>query len=412
MSASRPQILVVGDLGGRASRGVHEPESLAARPRLHVDRDEVEERMEQLGVEVQLPGGDRLPVRDIEHLEPDHLVDALGTFDRLRAIRRRLQDPKTFAEAADEIGATAEEGVEDDDRPEGVPLPEGLLDAAIEAAQEPRPAGDPADDSGEAMVENLARRLVAPHVVPRDDPRLPELLEAVDSGLGEHLLTVLRDPSFQRLEDAWTVVDQLTRRLETGAGLEIRLLDVTFDELAAAAEDGNVALGGAASEAPAPDLVLVLHRFGGTARDARILHAIADGLGANGLLVADFDRPNSLPEGEASAAWDALRAAHAASIALVVNRVPLRAPYGPRGASVERIAFDELAHGGRAARRLGSGAWTVALLYGRMALQSGGAPERLDATLEVDRLPLALVEEHGEVVQLPTAETFLGESDL
>ncbi|MEM6572255.1 MAG: hypothetical protein AAF957_27820, partial [Planctomycetota bacterium] len=41
-----------------------------------------------------------------------------------------------------------------------------------------------------------------------------------------------------------------------------------------------------------------------------------------------------------------------------------------------------------------------------------GAPERLDATLEVDRLPLALVEEHGEVVQLPTAETFLGESDL
>ena len=87
-------ILFLGDFSARASRGVHEPSTVRSRRRLQVDRDDLEDRLAGLGVEVRLRSGEAVRVGELEDMEPDRLLGALPSFDELRTLRRRLQNPK------------------------------------------------------------------------------------------------------------------------------------------------------------------------------------------------------------------------------------------------------------------------------------------------------------------------------
>lgn len=420
------RIVVIGDFSGRASRGLLAPDQLSARPRLRVDRDDLEERLRAAGVEVQLASGERLGLKEFESLEPDHLFRALPSFQELRRLRARLEDPETFAAAAREMGALAESGDSDDAgaaEPEGVPLPDDLLSAALEATE--TAAAEPA--SGAELVRELARELVAPYVVPAPDPRLPELLATLDRAVGEHMRDVLADPGFRTVEDAWLGLDRLTRRLTTGRDLELRVLDAAYEEFReAVAATGHAPVLGGRGEAPPATLVLVLHRFEASAESARVLGALAErALEEGAILVTDAhpslagaagdsltgdpDEWDSRPTPESAEAWEALRRAHGQHVVLVTNRALQRPAYGTRGRVVEAFPFEELSGGGRGEITWGHGGWCVAEYFGNLAMELGGPPARLDTTVELERFPLITMDEHGEVVQVPCAEVFLPE---
>ncbi|MCR4415563.1 MAG: type VI secretion system contractile sheath small subunit, partial [Thermoguttaceae bacterium] len=99
----RFHIALLGDFSGRASRGLCEPTTLASRRLVKIDRDCLEELFGQLGVELhlRLPGHKGPPIsirfRDIDDFHPDRLYERVEVFRSLRELRRRLNDPRTFA---------------------------------------------------------------------------------------------------------------------------------------------------------------------------------------------------------------------------------------------------------------------------------------------------------------------------
>lgn len=419
------RILAVGDFQGRASRGVQEPKPIHQRRPLEVDRDNLEERLSKLDVTVRLDSGEELTFRELEDFEPDSFVSALRSFDELRSMRRRLNQPATFDAAARELGALAEEARDEPQgglpenapgqAPEGIEMPEGLLSAALEQTEEraQEAAG------GASMIESLARQWAAPFVVPQKDPRLPELLSAVDGGMQARARSVLQDAAFRGAESAWRGLDRLTRGLETGPGLKVEILDVTREELLVAGD--SLRYFGGAGEAPPPNAVVLLHRFGADEEEMALLGSLAAAAASQGaILVADASPELVGAAGDRLGAdvgdWeggvpDALRgiqSAHGNSVVLVPNRMLMRLPYGKRGSSVEGFQLEEIDGTDWASAPWSSGAWAVAYALGV------GQPEGVDLrrAVEIDRMPVALVDTGDGLEQIPCAEVTLGDSAI
>ena len=103
-------IALLGDFSGRESRGILEiGSSLANRRAVLVDRDNFEEVLAKFHPEIKLPIGgesDSLGLRfsELEDFHPDRIVERAEMFLRLREARIRLNDPATFAAAAEELG--------------------------------------------------------------------------------------------------------------------------------------------------------------------------------------------------------------------------------------------------------------------------------------------------------------------
>src|SRR5262245_5828062 len=94
------RILVIGDFSGRANRGPTEAGTgLATRRPLRIDRDNFDQVLARLGVELRLPladGGDTriaLQFRELEDFHPDRIYERLDAFRTLREIRRKLNNP-------------------------------------------------------------------------------------------------------------------------------------------------------------------------------------------------------------------------------------------------------------------------------------------------------------------------------
>ena len=79
---------------------------------------------------------------------------------------------------------------------------------------------------------SLLHRIVAPHLVPKADPRQAELLTLIDRATSAQMRALLHLPEFQALESAWRAVFFLVRNLETNARLKLLLIDVSKEELA------------------------------------------------------------------------------------------------------------------------------------------------------------------------------------
>ena len=102
------RLALLGDFSGRRNRGLSDAATLKDRPVIEIDRDNFDQVMEKLAVELRLAaaGGQSLTLRfgELDHFHPDHLVETLDLFGELRELRRRLLNPTTFAEAAAQLG--------------------------------------------------------------------------------------------------------------------------------------------------------------------------------------------------------------------------------------------------------------------------------------------------------------------
>jgi type VI secretion system protein ImpC len=432
---------VLGDFSGRASGPVPEAGvKLAGRKPLRVDRDNFDEVMARLNVELHLPvAGEEnarvsLRFKELDDFLPDRIFAQAAVFQQLKETRRKLNNPRTFEAAAAELLApsTAEPTPTS-------PPPAAAFDADGDLLSQI--LGEPlANAPGPARVDDpwkaLTREIVAPYVVSRTDPRQPELVATVDDATGRLMRKILHHPDFQALEAAWRGLFFLVRRLDTDSRLTVSLIDISKDELAAdlsSAEDPRATgfykllveptvgtpggkpwaiLALDATFAPTEEDVATLGRLATMARlaGAPILAAASPrAAGCDSFAETpdpdDWRRPVSAEERDA---WVALRHQDDARyLGLALPRFLLRLPYGKQDSPVESFAFEEITPESRHEDYLwGNPAFALAELLGRSYLDSGWnlRPGRID---QIDGLPVHIRRFDGDAEAKPCAEANL-----
>ncbi|HEX8098274.1 MAG TPA: type VI secretion system contractile sheath large subunit, partial [Pyrinomonadaceae bacterium] len=455
------RVALLGDWSGRASRGLSSAvsESGALRPLL-VDRDNLDDVMKRLGVEVRLKpdgaGGAHVTLRfkDIDDFHPDRIFERLEVFDALRRTRGRLEDPETFASAAEEVRGWAdkdedattratsqERAVQEPPALSAEPSDGGsLLDQILSGATDNQtPSSHPPSDNPTAAPDDLRamlRSIVRPHLVPGDDPRQAGMVASVDEATGKLMRSILHDSGFQALESAWRALYFLTSRLETGADLKLYILDVTKEELAADLISNEGEKGGRlhklfveeSVETPGGEPWAVLignytfdrtredaEMFGRLARLAKscgapfIAGAGASFLGCDSLAATpDPDDWQLSEETEDARAWEAVRRGPGASyVALALPRFLARLPYGRDTEPVEQFEFEEMPEGaGHEDYLWVNPSFACAYLLAQ-AFTAEGWGMRPGALQEIEGLPLHVYEEDGESRAKPCAEVLL-----
>lgn len=433
------RILALADFSGGSA--VERPEPLGRRKPVAVDVDNLDRVFARFAPRLVFPlpsegqPGATLEMQfaSPEDFHPDRLWRS-PAFADLRALRAELQNPATWERAAAALGVS----------PGAAPSAPtaGEKEAAADDIQRllgRAPAAEPPRQGPAAQVQRLMHDIVAPHVV-RDTASLRQpLIDALDQAIGVRMGTILHSPSFQALEGAWRGVAKLVSGLELGETLQLSLLDVSREELAAdfAAAAGNLSrcalhsiLYGPATAAPddAPwSLIVADFRFGPDSGDCALLAALgALGASCGAPLLAgatpeligcpaanDLANPGALQplHQENADRWRALRRSPVAPwIGLAMPRILGRLPYGAKHDPIEAFTFEELAPGATHEDFLWiNAAWDLALLAGQAFAEEGWEFD-LIGRLNIADLPSYVTrDEDGAAHQQPCAEVLLPE---
>ena len=424
------RIAVLGDFSGRANRGELEVgEALAARKPLKVDCDNVDETIERLGLKINLPIGDgalEIEVTNLDDLHPDQLFGKLPIFSELAALRKQLKTTSTFAKAAKEIqawaGEVAPESAGSRGAARGLSVPaDGKLSDFAQLIGRP---SAPAEEA--SPVEGLLRQAVAPYIVPSKDPRQDVLVAALDQALTAMMREILHHPDFQAMEALWRSVDFLVRRLETDTKLQIVLLDISAEELAAdiSREDGLESSGlyQLLVEQPVQDahqgpysLIIGNYIFDHTPPHAEVLGRLAKiAAQAQAPFVAAIApgcmdvKPQDIHP-LVQEAWSALKAMPESAYAgLTLPRFMLRLPYGKKTEPIDSFDFEEFApHIGLRGMLWGNSAILAAALLGA-SFSKDGVKMSARAMLGLDELPFYYyTDKDGDQVALPCTERLI-----
>ena len=423
------RILVMGDFSGRSSRGIFNPESaLKRRAIVPVDRDDLDDAMARLGVELLLPmeGGTAPPVAlrfaELDDFHPDQICEHLAIFREIRKKRGNLSGSSCQAPGSpgvDTEGATPAAG----ESPDVAPLQtaDSLLDRIV------ADNGDGASTSGPSRSlsewDSFLQRIVRPHLEP-DDGEKSGALAAVDRVSGELLRAVLRFPDFRELEAAWRGLRFFVGRIETDDLLQVYLLDISKAELAAdLRSSGDVRNAGIyglltdqTAEAPwalltgiyvfenSPEELATLGRMAKVAKavGAPFIAAAGGGLYGHPAGTADSGRDG---EGTPGQAWEALRkSSEAVFTGLALPRFLLRLPYGEDTDPIDHFAFEEMnGPPGRDQYLWGNPAFICACL---LAQTFGEFGWRMSPGIiqEIHNLPLHVYKEQGEARITPCTE--------
>lgn len=428
------RIAILGDFSGRAARGIAEVDrKLADRPVHRVDRDNLDELIARIAPEVRLPTDPPTSIRfsSLEDFHPDRLFERLPLFQRLLETRQRLADPATSAATVREL-LEGERPVSRENQDVGpTAVPENLLEQILEGAS---PVGLDVSAAVSGDLGGLVRRIVGPYLVREDDSRVPELLKKVDLAAGSLMRALLHYPAVRSLEASWRSLDFLARRVETSNQLQLHLIDVSKDELAADQRpDTKIEAGGLYkllvestvgtpggvpwaliigdyAFGPQPDDLLLLARLG----------ALADLAGAPWIAAAQprlagIDSFANAPDPadwrrEENPVWNAVRREpQAISLGLALPRFLIRLPYGRESENCDLFAFEEMSVPPAHEDYLwGNPAYACALLLAE-SFSAQGWSFRPGLKLDIGRLPLHLHNIDGETRAVPCAETLLTE---
>ncbi len=428
------RILVLGDFSGdRSPKRAPPRPPLAGRRPIPIDRDTVDNVIAQLAPRIVLERGSGddvlIPIASIDDFHPDHLYDSLPLFASLKAMRARLANPATFADAARELTYTRTDDAFADAAAQNAsaparPKPGHVLDAILgePVTGDPEPGGD--------ALQALIQRAIAPHLVPAADPRQDALIAQADRAIANAMRAVLHHRSFQALEAAWRSVWSLTRRLETDDHLQIYVLDVSAAELVAdvgkegspersalwrTIVDGSVGapwslLVGAFTFGWDDADLLVLSKVGLIARRAG-----APFLAGAAPRLAGADRFDGTSDASqwstrSIAAWESLRASpEAAYVGLAAPRFLARLPYGAGGDECDRVNFEELGQPSDHSDFLWSNAAFACAALLAQSFSAAGWRMRPGSRRELTGLPYALLRNNGSVEAKPCAEVLLTE---
>lgn len=445
------RILILGDFSGRANRGLVEPDTaLTERRLLKVDRDNLDEVLAKLKVEIKLPilGKESPPVAigfsELEDFHPDGLFKMLQVFEALRETRKGIKDPATFAVLVKEHkspGTPSEDVTPPEDEEKSIESISGqttgsLLDQVLEETHEKAPETE--SYRGTSEWDSYLNQMVKPHLVPDIELHQAEMLDAVDAATSELMRRILHHPDFQAVEAAWRAVHFLVSRLETDTQLRLYLLDISKAELSAdlnGTEDLRATgtyrlLVEQTVETPGAEPWAVLagnYAFDGTHEDAQLLGRMAKIAGMAGapfvsaahahLLgceslaeTPDPDDWQQLANEEGGEAWEALRRLpEAIYVGLALPRFMLRLPYGEETDPAEQFGFEEMTPQIDHEHYLWSNpafacVYLVAEAFGRY-----GWDLRPGVVQDIGGLPLHVYREQGESKIKPCAEVVLTE---
>jgi type VI secretion system protein ImpC len=447
------RLLIMGDFSGRAGRGIFDPAAALSKRRIRpVDQDNLEEVMAYLGVEILLPlAGETEPptairFTELDDFRPDRIFDNLPLFGEIRETRGRLNDPAWFAKAVAERQKSAiksastanSEGAKDSLGKLTQESTADLLDQILDDSDGGMPAS--ASNRRASEWDGFLKRIVEPHLVPDVEPAQDALLAAVDEASGDLMRAVLHFPAFQGVEAAWRGLDFLVSRIETDERLQLYLLDISKEELAAdlCSTDDLAATGTyrilveetvETLGAEPWGLLAGIYTVAANRDDAEILGRlakIAAAAGAPFIAAADNTLPGcGLLETVASAGgckgyadaegcrvWEAFRKQPEASfIGLALPRFLLRLPYGEETDTIESFAFEEMEESPDHSHYLwGNPAFACALLLAQ-SFSAYGWQMRPGIILEIEDLPLHVYKEEGESRTKPCAEVLLTEAD-
>ena len=444
------RILVLGDFSGRANRGSLEHSgALAERPLVSVDVDNFDDVLFRFGPRLAVALGHAevatatVELKCLDDFHPDALYRRLAIFQAFREMRERVSDPATFAQEAQELQrlmSQDEAGKPDAQAPAGQRPEddEATLTRLLGRSPADKPQARTADEGRPVDLSQFIKGLIQPHVVPDVAPQQGQLIGSIDEATSVQMRALLHDPAFQALESAWRGVHWLVSELDLGEEVQLFLLDVSKQELAADLAAGRDNLGetgvyrcvveSAVQTAGGQpwSLLVGLYEFGMTAQDLGLLAGLGTvGSRAGGPFLAGADpgifgcrrlvdapRPTDWTERNADGEvwWQALRGSGVASwIGLASPRVLLRLPYGSENDPTEAFDFGELTGSADHEGLLwGNPAVACAMLIGA-AFQERGWSMRPGDLLEIGDLPAFTYREDGESRLKPCAEVLLAE---
>jgi type VI secretion system protein ImpC len=363
----RVNLIVMGDLTGRASRGIIE--LLPLRKLLNVDVDNFARVFARLGAKLKLTGREipdgvvELGFGSLDDFHPDQLLTRVPLLAKLVEARRLLLSPTTA-----ERGKTA--------------LQECL--GAINAPAEPfAGAAEPASESTDetmarllggalpekksapptSQLDQFIRQVIAPHISAAPEAWQTRAVAAAEMELSNRLNAILHHADFQKLEAAWRGVDLLVRRIESSEEIGLLVLDVSLAELhadLAAQDQAEQSTLFRLLRDMEPKLIVGNYTFGQTADGLCTLGKLAEiatrlsaafvATAAPELVSCDSfavhpdpdDWKQKLPA-DVSEIWDSLRRSpNAPYVGLAAPRFMLRQPYGKAGDPIETFTFEEL----------------------------------------------------------------------
>lgn len=416
---------------------------------IEIDRDNLEEVMAKLNIQISLELGNEQSVslvfKELEDFHPDQLYNKLDSFAELRSLRRRLNNKKTFPDAADEIQSWAEmsdshnqsgpieESVDKDINMREEVDQSSLLNNILDSQQ-----GTQTTDNEVGQIHRLIRSIVAPYVEPAADPRQEEMLSVLDNVTEKHMQDILHHEGFRQIESAWLSLNFLVRRLETGSKLKLFIMDISKQELQneLANSDNNQTILFKRFCDPAEgdrpwSLIVGNYIFNDSIEDVKTLEAMGEiAQAANAPFISDvsphfsgcdafvhtpdYEDWNYSISDDVSEAWNNLRSSTVSNyIGLSLPRFLLRLPYGEKAKQVEVFNFEEMPVTGTPENNHENYLWGHAAilkteLLARSFLKNGWAM-RPGEVYQIENLPLHYYAEDGETVNKPVAEIYLTE---
>lgn len=444
------RLLLLGDWSGRNNRSYSLDSNLRERRPLVIDRDNFEDVMRKLGVELSLDlEGDgrnilRLRFEEIDDFHPDKIFHQVPLFASLRETRRRLSNSQTFNSAAGEVRGWLSESKNDESLPENDSVlsqaiesqPEtsdNFLDQILSQSGEARENRSIAPPTASRELNALLGDLVRPYLVQTDEAEQSKLIAAVDLATGELMKKILHHPDFQALESAWRGAYLVISRTETDTDLKIYLLDVTKDELKEDLKSvGNLTesafyklmsektRGNYGDESwaavcanyvfdPNVDDAAALMRIAQIAADSEtpfIAQAGSKILGVESIADNADAGDWKLTTGSTEAKlWTMLRdMPEAPYVGLAIPRLLARVPYGAKSEPTETFSFEELSASPEHDFYLWTNpAFACAVLLAESFRASGWEMERGFAQ-DIENLPMHFYKENGENKAKPCAE--------
>jgi type VI secretion system protein ImpC len=439
------RILVMGDFSGRGRKGPSEKKPLPRRCIHPVDRDNLDELIGRLGIEVQLPlyGQDDSPVAirfsELDDFHPNSLFERLDIFKPVRETRKKLLDP-AYSPWADKEKVEKIPGPASPEKEElsiekllrDSPSNEtGLFEKILQQT-----AGKPPEHGsfpGASELDRFLKRIVEPHLV-RDAGERESGLKAVDEATGALLQAILHYPDFQALEAAWRGLDFLLSRIETGEELKLYLLDISKAELCAdlcatnklAESTVYRLLVEQTVDTPGAEpwaLLAGSYTFGGNREDLEVLGRmaqIANAAGAPFVAAADSrllgcaslahtpDTGDWKRDEAESLAWETLRRLPEASwVGLALPGFLLRLPYGANTEPIEIFDFEELNDEPEHDRYLWGNPCFCCTCLLAQTFSDEGWDLRPGTILEISGLPLHVYKDRDESKSKGCAEVLL-----
>ncbi|HWN96389.1 MAG TPA: type VI secretion system contractile sheath large subunit [Methylomirabilota bacterium] len=386
---------------------------------VRVDLDNFDDVFARFSAKLELQIGTEtfvLEPRSLADLHPDGLFQ-LDCFERLRDLRARLANPKSFATALPELHTLTGESPKPTETAAPSPAPPGEAEDQMFERLLGRPKSSPASAPAVPAVQALLREAVAGNVAAANATDQQSAIAALDSVIAARMSALLHAPAFQALEAAWRGLDFLVHRLELDDSLQLFALDVSAAHLREPSISRAISEALTLRDESGWSILVGDFSFANSADDAKALEWIASvAQKHNALFVAAADtalidlinrRELHWPE-----EWDALRRSPSAqSVSLLTPQFMLRLPYGAKNEPIESFDFEEMPSSPAVTHYLwGNPALLAACALGNAFTESGETNPT--GPLEVGGLPLHVYREDGESKMTACAERWLNDGEL